>query len=136
MVDESVERGFGVSVGGFGTGEVFVDYFLCVGVPILRGFLVAGCAHALSSLVGLEASGNQRSFYSLQGGVDGCLVRSVYQHEVKSGWSSVPTCFGGLVPLQGASSSGDLGTLAVLEASDSSSFGDVMADGHFLQPGR
>jgi hypothetical protein len=77
MVDESVERGFGVSDGGFGTGEVFVDYFLCVGVPILRGFLVAGCAHALSSLVGLEASGSQRSFYSLQGGVDGCLVRSV-----------------------------------------------------------
>jgi hypothetical protein len=103
---------------------------------ILRGFLVAGCAHALSSLVGLEATGSQRSFYSLQGGVDDCLVRSVYQHEVKSGWSSVPTCFGGLVPLQGASSSGDLGTLAVLEASDSSSFGDVMADGHFLQPGR
>jgi hypothetical protein len=27
-------------------------------------------------------------------------VRSVYQHEVKSGWSSVPTCFGGLVPFR------------------------------------
>jgi hypothetical protein len=63
-------------------------------------------------------------------------VRSVYQHEVKSGWSSVPTCFGGLVPLQGASSSGNSETLAVFEASDFSSSGDVMADGHFLQPGR
>jgi hypothetical protein len=90
----------------------------------------------LSGVPMLLAAGGQRSFYSLQDGVDGCLVRSVYQHEVKSGWSSVPTCFGGLVLLQGALLSGESGILAVLEASYSSSSGDVMADDHFLQSGR
>jgi hypothetical protein len=56
---------------------------------------------------------------------------TAFKHEVKSGWSSVPTCFGGPIPFQGTSSSGDSGILAILEASD-----DVMADGHFLQLGR
>jgi len=64
------------------------------------------------------------------------LGRFVYQHEVKSGWCLVPTYFGGSVPLQGTSSSGDLGFLAVLEASESSLSGDVMVNGHLLQPGR
>ena len=54
----------------------------------------------------------------------------------KSSWFFVPTCFGGPVPLLGTSSSGDSGLLAVLEASDSSSSGDAMADGHLVQPGR
>ena len=46
----------------------------------------------------------------------------------------LPTCFGGTVPLLGTSSFGDSGLLAVLEASDSSSSGDEMAD--LVQPGR
>ena len=46
----------------------------------------------------------------------------------------LPTCFGGTVPLLGTSSFGDSGLLAVLEASDSSSSGDAMAD--LVQPGR
>jgi hypothetical protein len=37
------------------------------------------------------------------------LGRYVYQLEVKSGWSTVPTCFGGSVPLQGDLSSGTKG---------------------------
>jgi hypothetical protein len=63
------------------------------------------------------------------------LGRLVYQHEVRLGWCLVPTYFGGSVPLLGASSSGDLGFLAVLEASESSLSGDVMVNGHLLQPG-
>ena len=54
----------------------------------------------------------------------------------KSSWFFVPTCFGGPVLLLGTSSSGDSGLLAVLEASDSSSSGDAMADGHLVQPSR
>ena len=46
----------------------------------------------------------------------------------------LPTCFGGPVLLLGTSSSGDSGLLAALEASDSSSSGDAMAD--LVQPGR
>ena len=67
-----VERRFGVSVRGFSTGELFVGFSLCVGSPILCGFLVAGCAHAFSSLVGLDASEiatrGQRRFFFLFGG--------------------------------------------------------------------
>jgi hypothetical protein len=64
------------------------------------------------------------------------LGRLVYQHEVRLGWCLVPTYFGGSVPLQGALSSGDLRFLAVLETSESSFSGDVMVNGHLLQPGR
>ena len=79
-----VARSLGVSIGGFSTGKVFIDFFFCAGAPILHGFLVAGSAHALSSLVSLDAcdiaTGGQGSLYSLQGVVGGCLVRLVYQH--------------------------------------------------------
>jgi hypothetical protein len=59
------------------------------------------------------------------------LGRYVYQLEVKSGWSSVPTCFCGSVPLQGDLSSSELGFLSFFEASDSSLPGDAI-----LRPGR
>jgi hypothetical protein len=55
---------------------------------------------------------------------------------VKSGWSSVPTCFGGSVPLQGDLSSDKLGFLSIFEASNSLLPGDAMVNGHLLQPGR
>ena len=64
------------------------------------------------------------------------LGRYVYQHEVKLGWSSVPTCFGGSIPLQGDSSSSKLGFLSIFEASDSSLPGDAMVSGHLLWLGR
>jgi hypothetical protein len=54
------------------------------------------------------------------------LGRYVYQLEVKSGWSSVSTCFGGSVPLQGDLSSGELGFWSFFEASDSSLRGDAI----------
>ena len=67
-----MEHRFGVLVRGFSTGELFVGFSLCVGAPILCGFLVAGCAHAFSSLVGLDASEiatrGQRRFFFLFGG--------------------------------------------------------------------
>jgi hypothetical protein len=47
----------------------------------------------------------------------------------------VPTCSGGLFPLRVESSSGELGSLAILEASDSLAPGDVMAGGYLVQPG-
>jgi hypothetical protein len=109
LVDECVEQYFGILVGGFGTGEDFVSFFLCVGVQILHGFRVAECAHGVSSLISLEAinvaAGGRRSFF--------------YQLE-RSGWSLLPTCSGGSSTLQGSLSSGDLEFPAVHEASYSS----------------
>jgi len=134
MVDKSVERRFGVSVRGFSTGELFVVFSLCVGAPILCGFLVAGCAHAFSSLVGLDASDiatrGQRSFFYLFGGHG--VVRSIgpplrFADRLvgKSGWFSSPTASGGLLPLLGDSSSGVAGLL-VIEAPDPLYTGDVI----------
>jgi len=122
LVDESVERRFGVSVRGFSTGELFVGFSLCVSAPILCGFLIAGCAHAFSSLVGLDASDiatrGQRSFFFLFGGHGD--VRSI----------GPPLNFacrlaGGLLPLLGGSSSGVPGLL-VIEAPASLYTGDVI----------
>lgn len=59
-----------------------------------------------------------------------------YQLGLKSGWSSIPTSFGGSVPLQGELSSGKLGFLSVFEASDSLLLGDAVVGGHLLWPGR
>ena len=67
---------------------------------------------------------------------DGILGRYVYQRSKKSGWLLVPTCSGGLFPLRVESSSGELGSLAILEALDSLSPGDVMAGGYLVQRGR
>ena len=128
----------------FDFDEVRFFVFLCVSLQFLCELPVAGCARFAYGIVGLATidmtSGGWRILLSLQGrAVRGCLVRLVssvgllFQPE-KSSWFFVPTCFGGPVPLLGTSSSGDSGLLAVLEASDSSSSGDAMADGH--QSGR
>ncbi|KAJ1289312.1 hypothetical protein BS78_02G154600, partial [Paspalum vaginatum] len=53
----------------------------------------------------------------------------------ESGWSLVPTCFGGFLPLRVVPSSGELGLLLVFKAPDPLSPGDAMAGGH-LQPAR
>ena len=63
-------------------------------------------------------------------------MRYVYSYLEKSGWSLIPTCFGGLSSLRVYSSSGDSGSPANLEAADSMSPGDVMATGHLLQAER
>ena len=49
MVAESVVRGLGVSVGGFGTGEVFVGSFFCVGGPSFMNFLLPGVPMLLAA---------------------------------------------------------------------------------------
>ena len=124
----------GVSVRGFSTGELFVGFSLCVGAPIICGFLVAGCAHAFSSLVGLDAGDiatrGQGSFFFLFGGHGD--VRSIgpplsfaYRLARKSGWFSSPTTSGGLLPLLGDSSS-DVPGLLVIEAPDPLFTGDVI----------
>jgi hypothetical protein len=140
MVEESVVRGLGVSVmGGFGTGEVFTESFLCVGASILHGFLVVGNAHVLTSLVELEASdvatGVQRSLFFLQGDFDDYLVRLVYQLE-RSGWSLLPTCSCGsaTLGLGGSLSSSDLEFPVIHEAPDSLLSVDVMVSGHLFMP--
>jgi len=134
LVDESVERRFGVSVRGFSTGELFVGFSLCVSAPILCGFLIAGCAHAFSSLVGLDASDiatrGQRSFFFLFGGHGdvrsiGSPLSFAYRLAGKSGWFSSPTTSGGLLPLLGDSSS-DVPGLLVIEAPDPLYTGDVI----------
>jgi len=63
-------------------------------------------------------------------------VRYVYSYLEKSGWSLIPTCFGGLCSLRVYSSSGDSGSPANLEAAETMSPDDVMATGHLLQPER
>jgi hypothetical protein len=63
-------------------------------------------------------------------------VRYVYSYLEKSGWSLIPTCFGGLCSLRVYSSSGDSGSPANLEAAEPMSPDDVMATGHLLQPER
>jgi len=60
------------------------------------------------------------------------VVRYVYSYLEKSGWSLIPTCFGGLSFLRVYSSSGDSGSPANLEASDPMSPDDVMATSHLL----
>lgn len=72
---------------------------------------------------------------------DACLSngspgRYVYQRTEKSGWILFPNCFGGFVPLQVVSSSGEPRLLVVFEALDPWSPGNVMADSHLLQLGR
>ena len=59
-------------------------------------------------------------------------VRYVYSYLEKSGWSLIPTCFGGLSFLRDYSSSGDSGSPVNLEASDPMSPDDVMATSHLL----
>jgi hypothetical protein len=59
----------------------------------------------------------------------------VYQLAEKPGWCLVPTFYGGFVPLQVVSLSGESGLLAAFEAPDPWFFGDVMATGHLLRPG-
>ena len=64
------------------------------------------------------------------------VVRYVYSYLEKSGWSLIPTCFGGLCSLRVYSSSGDSGSPANLEATEPMSPDDVMATGHLLRPER
>jgi hypothetical protein len=103
MVEEGVVHGLGVLIiGGFSsTSDVLIESFLCVGASILHGIIVVESAHALTSLIGLEANddatGGQRSLFSLQGDVDGDLVRLIYQHE-KSGWFSTSIASDGYLP--------------------------------------
>lgn len=134
LVHESVEHRFGVLVRGFSTGELFVGFFHALVLQlILCGFLVAGCAHTFSSLIGLDASDiatrGQRSFFFLFGGHGD--VRSIgapffaYRLAGKSGWFSSPTTSGGLLPRLGDSSSNVPGLL-VIEAPDSLYTGDVI----------
>ncbi|KAJ1257053.1 hypothetical protein BS78_K229900 [Paspalum vaginatum] len=61
--------------------------------------------------------------------------RYIYQLIEESGWSLVPTCFGGFLPLWVVPSSGEPGLMLVFEAPDPLSPGDSMAGGH-LQPAR
>ncbi|CAN6310354.1 unnamed protein product [Urochloa humidicola] len=136
MVGESVVCDLGASViGGFGAGVVFVESILCVSVPFLHGFHVAGSAPALTSCVGPEANdiatGGQRSLlfpgsgspesvgifcYSFVivgvhlAGDD--LWSSIYRCDEKSGRLRFATDFGGSIPLRGNSSSSDLGWIA------------------------
>jgi hypothetical protein len=140
--DESVVCVFGVSMGGFDSGDVFVGFFICVGVPILHGFLDAGCVHALSNLVGLEACdiavGCQRSFLlslprlrrwlRFPANIVGGLL---YQLET-SGWASNPTFSGGFLPLRGAQLAGVLGKSTV-EASSFLFSSEEMVVGHFAR---
>ncbi|KAJ1277629.1 hypothetical protein BS78_04G018200, partial [Paspalum vaginatum] len=56
--------------------------------------------------------------------------RYIYQPIEESGWSLVPTCFGGFLPLRVVPSSGEPGLLLVFEAPDPLSPGDAMAGGH------
>ena len=113
---------------------------MCVSLQFLCELPVVGCARFVCGIVGLAtidmSSGVWKILLSLRGrAVRGCLVRLVspvgllFQPE-KSSWFFVPTYFGGPVPLLVTSSSGDSGLLAALEASDSSSSGDAMADSH------
>ena len=138
------EHEAGVLCGGIDFDEVGFFIFLCVGLRFLYGLPIAGCAYFACGIVGLAtinmSSGGWRILLSLRGrAVRGCLVRLVspvclLSQPEKSSWFFVPTYFGGPVPLLGTSSSGDSGLLAALEASDSSSSGDAMAD--LVQPGR
>ncbi|CAO2162138.1 unnamed protein product [Urochloa humidicola] len=67
---------------------------------------------------------------------DGC-TRFVYQLVEKPGWVLFPTFFGGSSTPQGVSSSGVLGFMTSLEASESSQAGEVMAFSHLpFKPGR
>jgi hypothetical protein len=123
MVEEGVVHDIGaLIIGGFGsTGDVLIKSFLCVGASILHGILVARSAHALTSLIGLEANddatGGQRSLFSFQGDVDGDLVRLIYQHE-KSGWFSTSIAYDGYLPTARGGSSFNVPGLWVIEASD------------------
>jgi len=135
LVHESVEHRFGVLVRGFSTGELFVGFFhASVLQLILCGFLVAGCAHTFSSLIGLDGSDiatrGQRSFFFLFGGHGdvrsiGAPLSFAYRLAGKSGWFSSPTTSGGLLPLLGDSSS-DVPGLLVTETPDSLYTGDVI----------
>jgi hypothetical protein len=130
MVEEAVVHSLGVLIiGGFGgTGDVLIESFLCVGASIRHGILVAGSADALTSLIGLEANddatGGQRSLFSLQGGDDGDLVRLIYQHK-KSGWFSTSIASDGYLPTARGGSSSDVPGLLVIEALDPLQSGDV-----------
>jgi hypothetical protein len=65
---------------------------------------------------------------------DNAMLYSISFYQlVRSGWFSVPTSSGGLLPLPGVSSSGVSGLL-VVEAPDPSFSGDVMATGHLPRP--
>jgi hypothetical protein len=71
----------------------------------------------------------------LSSDADGGDGRCVFYQIVKSGWFFLPISSGGLLPLRGNSSSGELGS-SVLEASDHLLSGDVMAAGHLARPVR
>ena len=84
------------------------------------------------------AIGGWTIFCSLQGAASvdcGCLVRFVSQYE-KSGWLFSPTFLGGLLPLLGVPSFGQMGVLADLVASGLCPSGEAMAGGHLQRPER
>jgi hypothetical protein len=62
--------------------------------------------------------------------------RCVYRLDVKPGWFVSTTCFGGSAARRDSSSSGVLGLLTILGASDFSWSGDGMAIGHHFKPER
>jgi hypothetical protein len=148
----------------FGICDIFFILFICVDARIFCGLLCVVCACDVNGSAEFVTSDKAAAwrrlgevlhlsgglgleppvFLSLQNifgaGVTAGVgsVRYAYQLVAKPGWVLISTFFfGGSVTLRVESSSGALGCMASLEASDSSHAGEVMVMSHlFLQPGR
>ncbi|CAN6320701.1 unnamed protein product [Urochloa humidicola] len=112
--------------GDSATAVLFFAFVFCVVCRICHVLLCAGCLHTIHG-----AAGPATTEKAARGG-----RKMVYQLATeKSGWSLLPTCFGGSITLWVVLSSGDSEFLADLDAPDLWSSGEVMAESH-LQPGR
>ena len=113
---------------------IFCILVLAFYVPS-RAFIAHVVIGSLNLATNDMVAADQRWLGNHTGDNANTLTGVSFHQLLRSGWCSVPTASGGLLPLRGLSSSGGLGLL-LAEAPDTLFSGEAMATSHLARPGR